>query len=68
MPAIKAPEWKVPAWLPGRSRDADASLFADEEDRYRDYPEDGEPSEVTSPEPVDVVRKDRKNRSTPLLD
>ncbi|KAJ5605176.1 hypothetical protein N7510_010330 [Penicillium lagena] len=68
MPTVKTPEWKVPAWLPGRSRDADASLFANEEDRYRDYPEDGERSEVTSPEPVDIVRKDRKNRSTPLLD
>lgn len=63
MPAITAPEWKmpampaVPAWLQGRG--GEERLFVAEEDRYRDYPEGGEPSATDQPEPVDVVRKGR---------
>jgi hypothetical protein len=67
MPAISATEWKMPAWLRSRGGGAEARVFVAEEERYRDFPEDGEPSGVDQPEPAEVVvKKDRKGPTAPV--
>ncbi|KAK6078070.1 hypothetical protein SCUP234_06444 [Seiridium cupressi] len=65
---VKAPQWKVPAWLKRRNSE-DAGLFVnDEQDRYRDDPEDGEPStRVEEPAEVAVTgKKGKKAKDSPL--
>ncbi|KAI1079250.1 hypothetical protein F5B20DRAFT_544178 [Whalleya microplaca] len=69
LPTVPTPEWKAPAWLRGRRRYT-AVPVDDEEDRYRDDPEEGEPStRVQEPEVVDVVRsKHKKGKDSPIIE
>ncbi|KAH8890903.1 hypothetical protein GQ53DRAFT_162765 [Thozetella sp. PMI_491] len=69
LPAMRAPEWKVPEWLRWQPREYNNLFVDDAEERYRDEPDEGEPStRVEVPEASEVRPKDRKAKNTPLLD
>lgn len=65
---VRAPGLKVPAWLKRRTSEDAALLVDDEEDRYRDEPEDSGPStRVEEPAEVAVAgKKNKKAKDSPV--
>ncbi|KAH9909009.1 hypothetical protein F4778DRAFT_208548 [Xylariomycetidae sp. FL2044] len=71
MPRISTSEWRTPKWL--RDRTGGRAFVAsggegDDENRYTDYPESGEPStSVAEPETVRVIGKKQRGSRVPQV-